>query len=133
MDIDETKYKADLELLTKHQNFTSEILRLSLLGIAVFGALLKLPSFSFDKIQSEVLVALTLFGFSTVFALAHRYYSNNGFENHIRYIRKPEKSIKSTRNKSYQASARFMLLACVCMGGGALALAFAFLFGAYNA
>ena len=37
MEIKEELYKADLELLNKTQDFSSEILRLSLLGMAVFG------------------------------------------------------------------------------------------------
>jgi hypothetical protein len=41
-DLDEGRYKAELELVDRYQTFVAELLRLSLLGIAVFGYLYKI-------------------------------------------------------------------------------------------
>ena len=38
-ELTETSYKAELELVDRYQSFTAELLRLSLIGIAVFGFL----------------------------------------------------------------------------------------------
>jgi hypothetical protein len=39
--LDERQYKAELELVDRYQSFVAELLRLSLLGIAVIGFLYK--------------------------------------------------------------------------------------------
>ena len=39
--VEEESYKADLEVTDRYQNFSTELLRVSLLGIGVFGFLLK--------------------------------------------------------------------------------------------
>src|SRR3712207_3741475 len=40
-ELKEAKYKAELQLVDRYQSFVAELLRLSLLGIAVFGFLYK--------------------------------------------------------------------------------------------
>jgi len=57
-DLDEIKYRAELELVDRYQSFVAELLRLSLAGIAVFGFLyeylISSNSPSVDKGRSSV-------------------------------------------------------------------------------
>ena len=50
-DLDEGKYRAELELVDRYQSFVSEFLRLSLLGIAVFGFLYKEMLANIDQVK----------------------------------------------------------------------------------
>ena len=91
MELREEYYKADIILLEKYQSYSAELLRISLLGIALLG-------FFFDKVSdSEAFdpgakfsmaltlgVAAMLFAIAAAAALAHRFYSTDGIFYHIR-------------------------------------------------
>ena len=57
-ELQECSYKAEVELVEKYQSFVAEILRLSLLGIAVFGYLYK-DVFHMDSAQSGANIRLS--------------------------------------------------------------------------
>src|SRR5919112_5350960 len=76
-ELKEDKYKAELQLVDRYQSFVAELLRLSLLGIAVFGYLYTkqlfegLPAWEYP---AKILAALSIlvFGISAGSALAFR-------------------------------------------------------------
>ena len=86
--IDEKYIKPDAGLNEKYQAFSSELLRISLSGIRVFGFLYKdlfntLPTLA--KMVSGL--AMLLFGFAAAAALGHRYYSTDASACQIRFLR----------------------------------------------
>ena len=52
--LDERAYKPEMELADRYQAFTAEILRLSLLGIAVFGFLFKEVFLNYDPDNASI-------------------------------------------------------------------------------
>lgn len=102
LEIKEDAYKADLAILDRYQSFSSEILRLALLGIAGYGFLISdvvfkihagddgeqlafLPAFTAsERLLFAGVVAL---GFSAMAALAHRYFSTDCLTHFVRRIR----------------------------------------------
>jgi hypothetical protein len=95
--LDEEKYRAERDLVERYQAFVAELLRLSLLGIAVFGFLYKiifeanlLPKLLQAAPRLAVFgVAITaprlaafgvaMFGISAFFALSFRFFSIASF------------------------------------------------------
>ncbi len=90
-DLDESRYRAELELVDRYQSFVAELLRLSLLGIAVFGYLYKITFENYGNIglPSAVPGALgvLMFGVSAAAALAFRYFANEGARFYIQALR----------------------------------------------
>ena len=92
--VSEDTYKADLALLDRYQSYSSELIRLSLLGIGAlafflgqFSATSGLVALK-DGLSAVALgAAAILFTFSTACALSHRYHSSDGFASHIKAIR----------------------------------------------
>lgn len=95
--LEEKQYKAELELLDRFHTFSAELLRLSLIGIAVFG-------FLYENVFSKIVVPDTnlkdafppklacgigvlLFSFSAAFALAHRYFSTDAAGFYVQGLR----------------------------------------------
>ena len=132
MKIDESEYKADLEVLTKFQNFSSEILRLSLLGISVFGVLLNGNFFNLNEIKLYIVLAIICFGLSAAFSLGHRFWSTSGFMCHIKFLRVDKQQIKDRRNKRYKLSAKLMASGVISIGLGAIFLVIGFIKGISN-
>lgn len=102
--IKEDNYKVDFIILEKYQSFSSEILRLSLLGLAVYGFLITNVLFKItDNNNNYILIApfsknKLLFVFAAIslllaslFALGHRYYSSDCMTHFIRSFRVREK------------------------------------------
>ncbi len=97
--IEENHYKVDFNILDKYQSFSSEILRLALLGLAVYGFLITDVIFKISKgdklmflqafIQHKNLLfsgALILLG-AALAALLHRYYSTDCMTHFVRRFR----------------------------------------------
>lgn len=93
VEINETQIKYDFELLDRYQSFSSEILRLSLIGIGVYAFLLKEANGIFRSIadQSSVryfsVASIVSFTIAVAFTLVHRYYSSDCMAYHLRYLR----------------------------------------------
>ena len=93
MEINDAQIKYDFELLDRSQNFSSEILRLSLIGIGAYAFLLKEANVYFLKIKAtpEIkwisVLSILLFAFAVDCSLLHRYYSSDFMAYHIRYLR----------------------------------------------
>lgn len=98
--IDEDNYKVDFLILEKYQNFSSEVLRLSLLGLTIYGFLIVNVIFKItDKQHNFVFVApfnsykIVLFLgavaliLTALSALSHRYFSTDCMTHFIRRFR----------------------------------------------
>ena|SRR5215207_5230660 len=96
--LDEEKYRAERDLVERYQAFVAELLRLSLLGIAVFGFLFKiifeanLGSSKLAQIAPKLAffpaaIGVALFGASAVLALVFRFYSIQSLGLYIEALR----------------------------------------------
>jgi len=97
--VEENCYKADLAVLDRYQAFSSEIVRLALLGIAGYGFLISNvvlrgtsgnPTAFSDRFfdHPKLLAAgLAFLALSTCTALAHRYFSTDCMTHFIRRLR----------------------------------------------
>jgi hypothetical protein len=80
-EIEERRYKSDLELVDRYHAYAAELLRLALLGLAVFGFLLTNSPGGQDPERTTgqwitsglVSASIVLFGCAAVLALAYRY------------------------------------------------------------
>lgn len=100
LELSEDIYKVDLAVLDRYQSFSSELLRLSLLGIAGYGFLLSntvlkpksdigplLPASAWYAIDYLLPLGVVMFGFSAASALGHRYFSTDCMSHYVRRIR----------------------------------------------
>lgn len=109
-DLCEKQYKAELELLDRFLLFSAELVRISLLGIAVFGFLIKEVFFdqagnpiSKPSIWLSALGVLAL-AVSAALALAHRYYATDAFRYYLYGLR--TLSIDATDEKPKERAQR---------------------------
>jgi hypothetical protein len=90
IEVAEGIYAADLALLDRYHGFSSELLRLALIGIAAFGFLLE--QFDVSALSEGTRwmagVSMGLLVLSTAASLAHRYLSSDGMFHHIRLVRR---------------------------------------------
>jgi hypothetical protein len=120
-------FKNELDLLDRYQGFSSEILRIALLGLSALGALVftLLPAkLEAGKTQIQIsieakwflLLSAVLFGLASAFSLAHRYLSTDSTANHLLVLRletlklNPSETRKE-RNLLFLWSSRSLLLA----------------------
>jgi hypothetical protein len=97
IEVPEVRYKADLELHDRFQNFSAEVLRLSLAGIAVIGFLLTLLLGDGDALGRRVLrledvrlsltVSVIAFGVAVALSLLHKFLASDGIYHHLRAIK----------------------------------------------
>jgi hypothetical protein len=98
IEVPEDRYKSDLELHDRFQDFSAELLKLELAGIAVFGIFLTLLG-NKDTDQSIKnalhscsflwlsIFCLILLGVSVACALVHRFMASDGMYHHLRAIK----------------------------------------------
>lgn len=104
LEIREEVYAVDLAVLDRYQSFSSELLRLSLLGIAGYGFLISniflkspgSPESITGQVPAYVLgIALpagaVMLAFSAMTALGHRYFSTDCIAHYVRRIRLTKK------------------------------------------
>ncbi len=98
VEVPDDRYKSDLDLHDRFQDFSAELLKLSLAGIAVFGLFLSLlrdketadsicnaiKSDSFFLLSAGCLAFL---GLSIACALIHRFLAADGMYHHLRAIK----------------------------------------------
>ncbi len=138
----EDAYKADLEILDRYQSYSSELIRLSLLGIGALAFFLtqvalahEPPSDLKDELAALAFgISALLFTLSTACALSHRYHSTDGFASHIKAIRfatgKPPRATEAAmeaclRNRTYTVSGRWLAAAVGFFGAGGFFFFFA--------
>ena len=136
-DVEERRYKSEIEIFDRWQSFSAELLRLSLLGIAIFGFLYQQVFAGFDvsknpnvpirliKLLSQI--SVTCFAFSTVCALFYRYGSTEAMLHYLRGLRNPpaEESELRARNWWLSKCLVFKILSAVSLGIGAVLSAIA--------
>jgi hypothetical protein len=110
----ESNYKAELDLVDRYQSFTAELLRLSLLGIAVFGFLYEKIFTGIDpqKLPQNLGVAkilaaagVLMFAISAGGALLFRYCATEGARFYIEALRLNSRDpslAKKSLKKRYQ-------------------------------
>lgn len=135
--VEDAKYKSELEIFDRWQSFSVELLRLSLLGIAIFGFLyqqvfadfdtVKNPNVPIGLIKSLSQVSVALFAASTVCALFYRYGSTEAMLHYIRGLRNPLKMKSELEARIWWLSKCliFKILSAVCLGLGAILAALA--------
>jgi hypothetical protein len=95
IELDEKMWKPDFDIVSRYQSFETEIIRLSLLGIAGYGFLIsqiEMPDrrqmFQTLKEQKGVLLfGLITLGLSLTIALAHRFLSTSCLFHQINILR----------------------------------------------
>jgi len=150
-EIDTERLSSDFEVLDKYLRFSSELLRLSLLGIAALAFLLKemFTACKPDQINRNVAVisgsrsmrvSIVFFAIAAASALAHRYYSSDSMACQIRYLRlkkaadsdnkidaieKEKDSEKEKRDSLFVLGGVLLALSTISLGLGAIFLAVA--------
>lgn len=88
------RYKADLELHDRSQQFSGELLKLALAGIAVVGFLLAhFPKEQLDQtlktggFRWPLSASVVAFALSVAFALLHRFYATGANFHHLQAIK----------------------------------------------
>lgn len=132
-ELSELKYKPEMEVADRYQSFITELLRLSLLGIAAFGFLYKEvfhdfdatkhPNIDIQTIKSLAAWGVLMFGVSAFFALVFRYWSAEAFRLYVEGLR--FKDVKDPNRSQLKLTRRdYVILVCiVAKAGAALALA----------
>jgi hypothetical protein len=100
-ELDEGKYRAELELVDRYQSFVAELLRLSLAGIAVFGFLFDYLISSNSPEITNVLAAfgVLMFGISAASALVFRFFAAEGARFYIEALRFTPANADCAQNK----------------------------------
>lgn len=119
LEIKEDIYKVDLAVLDRYQSFSSELLRLSLLGVAGYGFLLSSVVFRIDDTSTQfiylekflenqelLMVGAITFGLSAMMALAHRFFSTDCLTHFVRRIRLIKQNGETTQGADPVADAR---------------------------
>ena len=89
-ELQEDKYKGELELVDRYQTFVGELLRLSLLGIAVFGYLYKITfenNANMEIAKYPAAAGVVMFGICALTALIFRYFATEGARFYIQALR----------------------------------------------
>lgn len=112
--VDDKKYKSELEIIDRWQSFSAELLRLSLLGIAIFGFLYQQVLANFDAAKySDVPIdsikwlsklSVICFAVSTVCALIYRYGSTEAMMHFLRGIKNPSEDEKELISRNWWLS-----------------------------
>jgi hypothetical protein len=149
--LEEDKYRAERDLIDRYQAFVADLLRLSLLGIAVFGFLYKIifeenlgSSTLTQTVSTLGAIGVAMFGISATFALLFRFLSTKSLDLYIEALRftectpsKPEDAKKKQcakdsldrRHRWDRICERSKAIAAVTLGLGGLSEAIAvFLF-----
>ena len=124
--LDEDKYRAERDLVDRYQAFVAELLRLSLLGIAVFGFLYKIifEANLLSKLPQTApklaAFGVLMFGISALFALGFRFFAIGSLGLYIQALRFKEctpsktEDVKESLNKRHRRNV-------VCTGSKAIA------------
>lgn len=130
-DITDSHYKPDLELLDRYTHFSSELLRISLLGLTAIAALLVLKINKDSTLilqeaaKSWALAAIIAWCLSSACSLLHRYFAADSMAWHIAYLRTDNALVKKQRNRLLKRAARVLLAAGLTFGAGVFAFAIA--------
>ena len=121
--LDEDKYRAERDLVDRYQAFVAELLRLSLLGIAVLGFLYKITFEAGAPIGvAHVLAALGIFAFgiSALAALVFRFFATTSLGFYIQALRFKEYTLPKAEDAGKSLKRRHRRNV-ICTGSKAIA------------
>lgn len=130
-DLNDSHYQPDFEIADRYINFSSELLRLSLLGITGFGTFLLLhfreekPIEFSSSVKLWMLISVICWSATASFSLAHRYFASDSMAYHIAYLRTGSNSEYEGRKKMLKWSNRCLIAAEVVFGIGVLTFSLA--------
>ena len=138
--LEEGSYRAELELVDRYQSFVAELLRLSLLGIAVFGFLYKITfegGTTIGVAKVPAALGILAFGIGAFAALVFRFFAAEGARFYIEALRfttpnadyaQKERARKSldTRYRKVHICRRSKEIAAVALALGGVLEALAF-------
>ncbi len=148
--LEEKNYKGDLELLDRYVAFSSELVRMSLLGLAAIGFYLKeFVASGSTPIEIPVAWFNLLLGFAgfllavaAPFGLLHRYYATDGLAYHLNALRLSEQPNRADKAETEGKKGTWQyrlaygwLVSCECAvaaGIGILGVAFSVRFGFFG-
>jgi hypothetical protein len=141
----ERTFEHDVAIGDRFQNFSIELLRLSLAGIGAVGFLVVntvLAEKTGGRVEllltktvfgAGIFVSLLFFGFAAAFALAHRYIGTESQSVHLEHLRLLETNAdaeadekKEDRDLFFRWSGRLLLYSGISLWLGALMLIFSF-------
>ena len=134
--LDETKYKAELEVLDRFLSFSAELLRLSLLGITVVGFFYKfvIPKTGLTAANKTLIILCVIsFAISSLLAVMYRYLATDAFRFYIYGLRinlkSEDEAISSLkkRNKRLRLCLFFKAISAILLVTGVLLLSKAFI------
>lgn len=121
LSLDENKFKADFQISTGYINFSSELLRLSLLAVGGFGALV-LIRVKGESGEKGFLAEPGLFVISMLFfalcvgaSLFHRYFATDCMSWYIAWLRAEEKEDTEKAKKEKTGLHRLLRLSAVAL------------------
>jgi hypothetical protein len=144
-------FEHDLSISDRYQSFSSELLRLSLLGIAVIGFLVtnvfwkSASRVTMTKSHLQLLsesatcikLSIVFLGVTACCSLIHRYIGPDSIAFHLESLRRYkqqspinlEKALDQAnkRNFRFRLAEKMLLLAAISLSAGAIALAMAFI------
>jgi hypothetical protein len=155
IELSENSFKADFELTDRFQAFSTELVRLALLGIAGYGFLISEVLVKSDGGQANLLrlgahskslgLGVALLGFSAALALAHRFFSTGCLVRQIKILRtlkraeNPQwteeererdqallKEAREEQRRILRTCNRVLLASAALLVGGAAAVAYVF-------
>jgi hypothetical protein len=94
LEVSEERYRADMDRHDRSQQFSSELLKLALAGVAVVGFLLaNFPKERLARVFDDTLLkfffsaSVVAFATSVAFALLHRFYASGANFHHLQVIK----------------------------------------------
>lgn len=128
-EIDESQYKADFMISEGYIKFSSELLRLSLLAMGGFGALVLIRfkgegSRQFLSEPKFFLISMMFFALCSAASLFHRYYASDTMSWYIGWLRAERKNDNAKATKERQGLHRLLrrseisLILSECLFGG---------------
>lgn len=134
-------FEHDAALSAGYQEFSKEVLGVSVLGLAAIGFLIEKMGLLFWPVEARVLVgsSVALLGGAVAFALRHRFHGPDSLQSHLLVMRylaagrsqdaERERGVRDGLFKKATADLR-RAAACLALGCGVLALAFVIRLGA---
>lgn len=121
-EIKECDYKPDFEICDRYINFSSELLRISLLALTGLGAFILLTfnpdsNIKFITLDKVCLIVVTsLFALCTAATLFHRYHASDYLSYHIAYLRKGVERDKKGGHDCLNKSRKWLIASEITFG-----------------
>lgn len=131
---DHDKFEHDVTVLDRYLAYSTELIRLGLLGIAAIGYLITTDPFSGparrNAVRGALWIALVAFGIAVAAGLFHRHAAPKGLADHLRLLRETNDADKEphrqSRNRKFKISSLLLAISAVSLCIGAIAAAYAF-------